>query len=318
MQPEVVTFGETMVIFDPSFDGPLRYVHQFQKGFGGAESNVAIGVTRLGHTAGWISQVGRDELGTYLINVIRSEGVDVSRVTKTDEGPTGLYLKERVRGDATNVYYYRAGSAASHMHKNLIDWEYVKQAKILHVSGITPFLSESCLELTMEMVRFAKENDIYVVFDPNLRMKIIKKFPDHIAVLKRLAGMADLFLPGLDEARYLFGDKSAEELLDLCLQEGADSVVIKDGAHGSYYASDMERGFTESHQVEKIVDPIGAGDGFAAGVITGLLEDLSLREAVGRGAAIGAMMVTVKGDIERLPTKEEIESFSGPSQDVSR
>jgi 2-dehydro-3-deoxygluconokinase len=318
MNPELITFGETMVIFDPVEKGPLRYANQFYKRYGGAESNVAIGVSRLGHRAGWISQVGDEELGTYLINSIRGEGVDTSQVKMTEDAPTGLYIKERVRDGSNQVYYYRSGSAASRMSKEQIDWDYISSAKIIHISGITPFLSESCHELTMEVANFAKENNIFVSFDPNLRMKIVSKFPSHKETFLRLVALSDLFMPGIEEAEYLFGTNEPEKIIELSLQAGTDQVVLKNGIHGSYYAGKEERGFVKSLDVEKVVDPIGAGDGFAAGVLSSLLEGNPLKEAVERGSVIGAMMVTVGGDIEGLPTLKDIEAFLKRKQDVLR
>lgn len=318
MQPELVTFGETMVIFDPIDMGPLRYVHQFQKRFGGAESNVAVGVSRLGHSAGWISQVSNDELGDYILNSIRGEGVDTSQVTKASDAPTGLYIKERVRNGSNQVYYYRKGSAASLMTKDQIKWEYIKHAKMIHVSGITPFLSENCCDLTFEIVKYAKKNNIFISFDPNLRLKLISRFPNHKEVLLNLVKQADLFMPGVDEGEYLFGTSDHEEILQKSLEIGAKQVVLKNGEYGTYYVSAEEKGFVESLKVEKVVDPIGAGDGFAAGVLSALLDGRSLKEAVERGSIVGAMVITVEGDIEGLPTLEEIEQFGKQRRDVLR
>lgn len=317
-QPELLTFGETMVVFDPVGKGPLRYVGQFNKRFGGAESNVAIGVSRLGHTAGWISQVSDDELGEYLINSIRGEGVDTSQVTKTTEAPTGLYIKERVREGSTQVYYYRKNSAASLLSKDQINWEYIKQAKMIHVSGITPFLSESCYELTKAIVCFANDHNIFVSFDPNLRLKILKSFPKHKEIILDLAKQADLFMPGVEEAAYLFGTEDPELIMEHCRKRDIKQVVLKNGASGMYYENEKEQGFVKSWNVDRVIDPIGAGDGFAAGVLTALLEEKTLKEAVERGAVIGAMVVTVEGDIEGLPTLKQIDQFLASSQDVLR
>ena len=318
MSPELVTFGETMVILDPAQKGPLRYVNQFNKRYGGAESNVAIGVSRLGHSAGWISKLGDDEFGTYLLNAIRGEGVDVSGVTRAPDAPTGVYFKERVREGSNQVYYYRSGSAASEMNPSDIDWDYIKEAGILHVSGITPFLSESCLALTQQIMTFANEHGIPIAFDPNLRLKIISKCDNHKEILLSFIRQSSLFMPGIDEAEYLFGTSEPDEILTVCQEMGVEQTVLKNGAHGTYFADGDERGFVESHKIDRIADPIGAGDGFAAGVLSARLEGLSLKEAVERGSAIGAMIITVEGDIEGLPTKREIDEFLQRKQDVTR
>src|SRR5699024_10892555 len=112
---DVVTIGETMVLFDPVIDGPFRYVDQFRKRIGGAESNLAIGLARLDKDVGWISQLGDEELGHYVRSFIRGEGVDTSRVVMTNNASTGVYIKERVREGNVQVYYYRKGSAASQL-----------------------------------------------------------------------------------------------------------------------------------------------------------------------------------------------------------
>lgn len=319
MNPEVVTIGETMVVFEAEIDGPLRYVNKFYKRHGGAESNVAIGVTRLGHTAGWISRVGDDELGKYLVSSIRGEGVDTTHVTYDNNYPTSIYLKERLREGSTQVYYYRKGSAASQLNYLDFNWDYIKNAKIIHLTGITPLLSESCLEATRQVAKFAKENDITLSFDPNLRFKLIAENPDAKDILLELISQADVFMPGLDEAEYLFGTTDYEEIAYRFHQNGGSKICIKNGSVGTYYSTkDGESGFLPSYKVDRVMDPVGAGDGFAAGILSGLLEEKELCECVKLGAKVGAMVVTVKGDIEGLPCKKDIETFHDAEKDVLR
>ena len=155
--PDVVTLGETMVLFTPMGDGPLRYVHHFEKGSAGPQSNVCIGLTRLGHSAGWISRLGDDEFGRYVLSAVRSEGVDVSQVHFDPEHPTAVYFKERRALGSAQVYYYRAGSAASHMTPDDIDPDYIQNAKFLLGSGITPALSATCRDALWRAVEIAKE-----------------------------------------------------------------------------------------------------------------------------------------------------------------
>lgn len=170
--PEVVTLGETMVMMNPVTSGPLQYINQFTKQIGGAESNFAIGVVRLGHTAGWISKLGKDELGKYVLSFIRGEGVDTSRVKFTADAPTGLFFKERRKFGESKVYYYRKGSAASLMGPEDLDPEYISSAKYLHITGITPALSESCHLAVKEAIKIAKNHGVKVCFDPNIRLKL--------------------------------------------------------------------------------------------------------------------------------------------------
>lgn len=319
MFPELVTIGETMIILEAADEGRLRYIPSFNRRQGGAESNVAIGVARLGHSAGWISKVGDDEFGKYLVSSIRGEGVDTSRVLYNQEYPTGLYIKERVNPEKTQVYYYRSNSAASQLTKEDIDWNYLKEAKIIHLSGITPFLSESCLEVTQAVVAFAKENNIFLSFDPNLRFKLIGKKDNAKEILLQLAKQSDLFMPGLDEAEYLIGTRNYEEIAEYFFNEGVSKIVIKNGAKETYYASEGgEAGAVPSFKVAHVADPIGAGDGFAAGLLTGLLENKPLQESVEMGAKVGAMVITMRGDIEGLPERNELENFQKIRSDVLR
>jgi 2-dehydro-3-deoxygluconokinase len=315
---ELITVGETMVLFDPVERGSLRHAHLFKKRIAGAESNVAIGVSRLGHKAGWISQVSDDEMGDFLINSIRAEGVDTTRVTRTSMAPTGILVKERVRESETQVYYYRHGSAASLLTKGQMDWDYINQAKILHISGITPFLSDSCYEVTKSLIEYGRSNQIFISFDPNLRMKLINQVPNPKEMLIDIAKGVDLFMPGIDEAAYLFDTRNPEEIFDRCFELGVKQIVLKDGERGTYYANHDDRGFVESTKVKQVVDPVGAGDGFAAGVLSALLEGMTLENAVERGSVIGAIVVSTEGDIEGLPTKRQLERFLHKNQDVIR
>lgn len=309
MKQKLITLGETMVLFDPVESGSFRNVHYFQKRIAGAESNVAIGVSRLGHQAGWISQVSDDEIGDFLVNSIRGEGVDTTQVSKHATSPTGLLIKEKVREGNTQVYYYRHQSAASKMKKGQINWDYIKQAKVIHLTGITPFLSDECCELIKEVIEFAKKNQVFVSFDPNLRMKLITQVDNHKMILTELTKGVDLYMPGIDEADYLFGTRDPETIFDLCIEMGVKNVVLKDGEHGIYYTDRNETGFIESVKLDRVVDSVGAGDGFAAGVLSSLLEGKTLKQAVERGALIGSLVVSTAGDIEGLPTRRQLKQY---------
>lgn len=169
---DVVTFGETMVLLYPTSDGPMRFAQQFEKSIAGAESNVCIALSRLGHQAGWISRLGRDEFGLFVRNTIRGEGIDTSNVIFDEAEPTGVMFKEKRTGQDPQVFYYRRGSAASRLSPNDLDPSYLSRAKYLHLTGITPALSESCKETVFHAIDIAKDNGLTVVFDPNIRFKL--------------------------------------------------------------------------------------------------------------------------------------------------
>ncbi|SER90639.1 2-dehydro-3-deoxygluconokinase [Gracilibacillus ureilyticus] len=316
---DVVTLGESMILLTPQSNGLMRYAATFSRKIGGAESNVAIGLARLGYQTGWISKVGDDEFGRATTSFIRGEGVDVSYVKTDNNAPTGIYFKELRNSSDVRVQYYRKGSAASMIEKEDISEEYISQAKFLHITGITPALSDNCYEAVMEAISLAKKNKVKIIFDPNLRMKLWQDKEKACQVILHIASQSDIVLPGLSEAAFLFGDKEPDGYAADFFQTGSDMVILKAGKEGTHYFTKEDSGFVKSFPVEHVVDPVGAGDGFAAGFISGLLDGLELKEAVKRGNAVGAMVTMVNGDVEGLPEKEEIERFIKPEkEDVSR
>ncbi|UOQ85093.1 sugar kinase [Gracilibacillus salinarum] len=316
---DVITVGESMILFTPATSPMLRYAETFSKDIGGAESNVAIGLARLGHDVGWISRLGNDEFGTFIMNRIRGEGVDVSQVKRDDEYPTGLYFKEIRHARDVRVQYYRKGSAASQLSINDIDETYWIEAKYLHLTGITPALSDSAYETVVLLMKQAIANNVKIVFDPNIRRKL---WPDIKArsVLKELISYADIVLPGMEEATFLFGEEDPEKAAALFLEAGSEQVIIKLGERGAYYKTANENGFVSPYQVKEVIDPVGAGDGFAAGFISGLLDGLPTEQAVKRANAVGAIQTQIAGDYQGLPDRGELEQFMyrQSNQDVKR
>lgn len=320
MQLDAVTFGETMVLFSAPRMLPLEYVHQFDKQIGGAESNVAIGLRRLGHSVGWFSKLGNDPFGRYVHKFIRGEGVDTSRCQYTDEAPQSVFFKERLSPKEINVYYYRKDAAASRLSPEDMDEAYISQAKVLHLTGITPALSESCREAVWKAIEIAKRHRMIIVFDPNIRLKLWSK-DEARAVLTEIAREADVILPGMDEGELLTGCTTPESVAEAFRVRDDQLVVIKLGEKGAYYHASHAKGYVPGFQVEQVVDPIGAGDGFAAGIISGLLRNEPLEDAVRRANAVGAMVVGSSGDVEGLPTDEQVRRFmsgNGVTQDVKR
>lgn len=306
--PEVVAIGETMVLFTPLSDGPLRYVHHFEKRIGGAESNVCIGLARLGHRAGWISRVGDDEFGRYVVSAIRAEGVDVSQVKVDPEAPTGVYFKERRAFGGGQVYYYRRDSAASRLSWEDIDPDYIRSARVLLGSGITPALSESCLEALRFAVKLAKEAGRLFVFDPNLRLKLWPA-PKARETLLSFVKDADIVLPGADEAEFLTGLADPLDAARRLQSYGPKTVIVKTGAQGALVVDEDAVRRVPGFPVQRVVDPVGAGDAFAAGFLAGYLEGMDLVDAVRLANACGASATTVSGDIEGMPERAEIDRF---------
>ncbi|MGJ9459611.1 sugar kinase [Oceanobacillus sp. CF4.6] len=314
---DVITIGETMVLFTPNTQGHMRYASNFSRRFGGAETNVAIGLSKLGHKAGWISRVGNDEFGKAILSFLRGEGVDVSQVQYDDAAPTGLYFKEKRTVSEFRIQYYRKGSAASKMRAGDINEAYLKRAKYLHVTGITPALSESCYEAIVYAIKLAKKNGVTVVFDPNLRKNL---WPEERAreVLQELVSYADIVLPGVEEGAFLYGTKDPIEIGKRILETGASLAVIKTGSEGAYYVTEEKSEHVPVVAASEISDPVGAGDGFCAGLLSGLLDGLSIKKSVARGNLIGSVVVKVDGDVEGLPDRSELTKYQSHIEDVSR
>jgi 2-dehydro-3-deoxygluconokinase len=305
---DVVTMGEPMALFIADHAGALDKVSQFSRVTAGAELNVAVGLTRLGLRVGYISRVGRDSFGKFLLAFLDKEGIDRSHVVEDAEHPTGFMLKGLASdGHDPVVEYFRRGSAASHMSLTDNPAAYCASARHLHLTGISPALSETTKELTFQMAREAKAAGRTVSFDPNLRPRLWSSQQVMIDTLNQLASHADLVLPGLAEGELLTGQKGAASIADFYMGLGAKQVVIKLGPQGAYYADSARRGTVAGIAVEKIIDTVGAGDGFAVGVISALLEGLTLAEAAARGNAVGARVVQFPGDCDGLPTRVQLD-----------
>jgi len=315
---DVVTFGEMMGVFNPSKMGSLDFVNEFYKSIGGAEGNVAVGLARLEKKAGFVTRVGNDPFGREITSLLKGEGVDITRVQTDQHHPTGIYFKEKRNSEITNVYYYRGNSAASQMNMNDLDEDYIKQAKWLHLTGITPLLSNSCKSLVMKSIDLAKKHNVKISFDPNIRYKIMKDVDASRKVFLEIASHVDLILPGVSEGKFMVDEEDPVAIANELLSLGAKNIVIKLGAKGAYFKNNEEEKFVEGVKVNHIVDSVGAGDGFAAGVLSALIDNLPLERAVVLGNQIGALMVMCEGDIEGFPTMEEICEFTNNSEDILR
>lgn len=305
--PELITLGETLILFSPEVDGPLRYVDRFQRRAAGAESNVAIGVSRLGHSAGWISRVGDDEFGRYLLTSLRGDGVDVSQV-RLGPGPTAVMFRERGLLGRVDVFYYRQGSAASSLAPDDLDPAYWRGARLLHLTGITPALSASCRATVYRAIELARANGLAISFDPNLRLKLWS-LAEARAVLRDLASRADWVLVGLEEGKTLFARRDEEEVAAAILEAGAGAAVIKLGTAGASLHRRGERVHTPAFPAPRIVDPVGAGDGFDAGFLAGWLKGWNDFDCLRLGALVGALAVTVPGDVEGYPDWQQVQKY---------
>ncbi|MHB8063453.1 MAG: sugar kinase [Ruminiclostridium sp.] len=314
--PELITMGETMVSFLPNNNNLLRYVNVFSKRYAGAESNVAIGICKLGHSSGWISKLGHDEFGYFINNQIRGEGVDTSHVSFVSDMPTGLMFKEISGSSESKVFYYRKNSATSAMTPQDIPEDYIASAKILHLTGITMTLSQSCAETVNYAIDVAKKHDVMVSFDPNIRLKLCTKEQSVPAILKVLK-RSDIVLLGEDEAKFLLNLQENDEIIDELLRLGIRKIALKQGDRGAYVADCEDRYQCDVFPAKK-VDTIGAGDAFNAGFLCGILENRPLKECNIMGCAMGSFAIASQGDIEALPSREKLDALISGSTQIYR
>lgn len=307
---EVIACGEPMVLFSPVNYGPLRHVASFTRHVAGAELNFSVALARLGLSVGYVTRVGQDEFGRCVLASMREEALDTRLVKVDPERRTGVYFKEYNGLGDPLVYYYRDGSAASAMGPDDIDPSYLDGARLVHVTGITPLLSETCREATEKLFEAASARNVPVSFDPNVRLKLVAK-----------NRVPEAMLTFVRQARVLFMNEAeldlvlgVEDPLDAARElkgVGPELLVVKHGANGAT-AVDLATGRTAAgapfQPGRRYVDPVGAGDGFDAGFVFGYLRGWSLEESLRLGNFIGALATTVSGDYEGYPLYSEVES----------
>lgn len=305
-----------MVLFLAEQAGPMREATSFRRHIGGAESNLAIGLARLRRSAGWISRLGDDEFGQMILFRLRGEGVDVSQVVIDPTAPTGVFFRERREAGPMEVLYYRCGSAASRLSPADLDEEYIRGAKMLHLTGITPALSDSCRETVYAAAEIARAAKVPTTFDPNLRLKLWSA-AEARPILRDILARCDIVLTSLEEAELLTGEPEPGRAAANLLTLGPRLVVLKLGAGGAIAFDNSGSTVSPALPVDRVVDPIGAGDAFDAGFVAGQLNGLSLEESLRIANRCGSLAVVVPGDVEGLPTWDEVVGDVNPA-DVRR
>lgn len=305
---QVWTMGESMMSLRAS--SPLNGTTTWTTHVAGAESNVAIGLSRLGHSVAWASRVGADGYGRLVLRQVRGEGVDVSGVVVDPDYPTGFMLLVP-QGFGAAVDYHRAGSAASVLDDSMVALLEAANPELVVLSGITPALGDGPAQATLACARRARELGVRVIFDVNHRRRL---WSDDAAsnFLTSVVDTVDVVIGSPDELA-LLGPSMSE-----VFGHGVSEVVVKLGAAGArlHVPDGVLNGPT---QAQTVVDPVGAGDAFTAGYVSGLLEGLAPQQRLRRANLMGGAAVTHSGDWEGLPFRAELlarEQASGP--DVRR
>ncbi|MBE1502792.1 2-dehydro-3-deoxygluconokinase [Amycolatopsis lexingtonensis] len=287
--PEVLCVGESMAMFVPAEAGPPDEVKRWLRTIGGAESNVACNLPALGVSSGWVSAVGDDPFGRAMVREIAAKGVDVSACSVDPLRPTGLYIKESGAGGSP-VRYYRTGSAASAMGPEVLDRLDLDGVRVLHLSGITPALSDSCLALVRALLDLPR-GDRLISFDVNFRPALwTGRDP---GLLAELAGQADIVLTGDDEAQRVWGTGDPADLR--ALLPGPRTLVVKHGERGATLV-EGEPLFSPALRVD-VVEPVGAGDAFAAGFLAATLRGAEPLARLRQGHLQAAVTLLTHDDV---------------------
>lgn len=304
---KIILLGEPMGLFMANETGSLSEVETFSSAIAGAEYNVAVGLARLGHSAAYCTRLGFDPIGEKILNGLRANGISTDLVTQAEGEQTGLMLKGFNRNGDPDIAYYRKGSAASKITTHDIDRLDLFGCEWLHVTGIFPAVSQNAMAATRRLISRAQALDIPISFDPNLRPQLWESEKQMVSALNLLAGSAETVLPGLGEGKILTGQSTPEGVAEFYHSMGVKNVIVKVGKDGAYFSEKGgASGYSAAFPVREVVDTVGAGDGFAAGVISALAEGETLEEAAFRGNVMGAIQVAHKGDNEGLPTREQL------------
>lgn len=309
MSKGLLLVGEPMGLLIAKQEGALETVKDYSMAVAGAEFNVATGISRLGHKVSYLTKLGDDPFGKLIESTLRNNGIGSGLVSYSSQYRTGFMLKGKVSKGDPQIFYFRAGSAASTLSERDVEKNDFTEFSHIHLTGIAPALSESTLKAVYKMIELGRKAGLYISFDPNLRPQLWSSSEQMVKTLNDLASKADLVMPGDGEGEILCGSSEPEKIASFYQNLGAKSVIVKCGPKGAYYATPDKRGKVAGFIIDKVVDTVGAGDGFAAGVLSGLMEGLSLENAVERGCAIGAIQCTFSGDNEGLPTPEQLEDF---------
>ncbi|MFD0029268.1 sugar kinase [Streptomyces sp. NPDC127172] len=299
---DVLTFGETMVALRGH--GPFKLGGSMDLSVAGAESNVAIGLTRLGHSVRWAGAVGADEAGELVLRTLRAEGVDTSCVTRDTGAPTGLILFEPRLPEVTRVQYYRAGSAGSRLDADRVERAFAAgpPPRVLHLTGITPALGNSARDACRRALRLAREHGVPVSLDANYRSRLWSS-EEAAAELRDWIPYVDVLIASDDELPLCAppGPDAVKALLDLGVRE----VVVKLGADGAVaHSADGE--LRVPARPVRAVDAVGAGDAFVAGYLSALLDGEDIAARLDRAVTTGAFAVAQPGDWEGAPTRAEL------------
>jgi 2-dehydro-3-deoxygluconokinase len=299
--PDIVALGEPLVEFNQArADDPSSYL----QGFGGDTSNMAIAAARLGARVGYATRLGSDAFGRMFVELWTREGIDTSGVALDPEAPTGVYFVTHGPG-GHEFSYLRAGSAASRMRPEQLPGDLLRAARLVHASGISQAISASACDSVFAAFEIARANNAVVTYDPNVRRKLWPLARAKAIVTATIA-MCTWCLPSEDDAVILFGDVSADAVIDALHRAGARGVVLKRGANGCVVSDGSRREEIPARRVAS-VDATGAGDCFDGAFAARLMAGDDPFAAARYANAAAALATTGYGAVAPLPRASDVE-----------
>lgn len=302
---DVLSLGEAMVELSAREPASLREARSFDLGWGGDTSNVAVAVSRLGRSAGYVSKVGDDAFGASLRDLWDREGVDARWVAVDGARPTGVYFLSRQAAGPHAFTYYRSGSAASSLGPQDLADDVLSGVRVLHTSGITQAIGPGPCDAAFAALRAARAAGVATSYDPNLRLALWS-LDRARAVIMAAVSMVDIVLPSLEDARALTGLDEPAAIADAFLDRGARVVALKLGDRGALVADEHGSNLVPPYKVEA-VDPAGAGDTFDAAFLTAWLEGANLAGCAGFANAAAALTTTGVGCVGPIPRRAAVE-----------
>lgn len=300
MQPDIICLGEPMLEFNQQPDG------LYLAGHGGDTSNCAIAAARQGASVAYWTRIGADAFGDSFLKLWADEAVDTSRIEKDDQAHTGIYFV--THGEAGHEFsYFRAGSAASRMTPADVPEDYVKGARILHVSGISQAISDSAADSVFHAIEVAREADVKVSYDSNLRLTLWP-LERARAVIHAAMARCHIALPGLDDAEHLTGHSDPDAIVDFYLGLGAEVVALTLGAQGTLVATPAERRRIAGRKVSP-ADATGAGDTFDGAFLAEIAAGRDPFAAARYANAAAALSTQGFGAVAPMPRRADVEAF---------
>lgn len=314
---DVITIGDAMIAMCPEKKGPILFSNTFERKVGGAELNVAIGCARLGLKSGWISNLGNDDFGKYILRTVKSESIDTSEVKLIDGYQTSVYFREILSDGSSRSFYYREKSPTSTMKAEELNEEYFKNAKVLHITGVFPSILKNNQKIILEAIKLAKKYNLLVSFDPNIRLKMWTKDEAKDFITSILPDV-DILLIGDEEVELLLDEFNIEKAIKTFHDYGISKVIIKRGAKGAVGSDGSNTYYVDGIKPKALVDTVGAGDGFAAGFLSATLKGQLFEDAIRFANAVGSLVVGVEGDNEGLPYYDDVLVHLGQAKKIER